>query len=123
GDWSATLYGDDGLYNNLGNLTLLPKGVNTSASNKGWKEKLIYYKHLGEQDPDRLVELTNKAKADGIPLKDSNLEILKKAKYADHIRPLLNYPDDQEWDPDIVRARSRKILDTLWDRVIGWLEQ
>lgn len=122
GDWSATLYGDDELYNNLGNLTLLPKGVNTSASNKGWKEKLIYYKHLGEQDPDRLVELTNKAKADGIPLKDSNLEILKKAKYADHIRPLLNYPDDQEWDSDIVRARSRKILDVLWDRVIGWLE-
>jgi len=122
GDWSATLYDDDELYNNLGNLTLLPRGVNTSASNKGWKEKLIYYKHLGEQDPDRLIELTNKAKADGIPLKDSNLEILKKAKYADHIRPLLNYPDNREWDADIVRTRSRKILNALWERVIGWLE-
>ena len=122
GDWSATLYDDDELYNNLGNLALLPKGVNTSASNKGWKEKLIYYKHLGEQDPDRLVELTARAKADGIPLKDSNLEILKKAQYADHIRPLLTYPEDQDWDATIVRARSRKILDTLWDRVIGWLD-
>ena len=122
GDWSSSLYGEDELFNNLGNLTLLPKGVNTSASNKGWNEKLIYYKHLGEQDPDRLVELTNKAKADGIPLKDNNIEILKKAKYADHIRPILSYPNDKIWDAEIVRARSRKILDTLWDRVINWLE-
>lgn len=121
GGWNASLYDEDELYDNLGNLTLLPKGVNTSVSNKGWKEKLLYYKHLGETDPDRLVELTNKAKADGIPLTDGNIEILRKAKYADHIRPLLNYPDGREWDADIVQARSRKILNALWERVIEWL--
>lgn len=122
GDWSTSLYDEDELYNNLGNLTLLPRGVNTSASNKGWKEKLIYYKHLGETDPDRLIELTNKAKADGIPLKEGSLEILQKAKHAAHIRPLLTFPSEQEWDAAIVKARSRKTLDALWDRVIGWLE-
>ncbi|MFD2969964.1 DUF262 domain-containing HNH endonuclease family protein [Sphingobacterium bambusae] len=122
GDWMPSIYSENDLFDKLGNLTLLPRGVNTSASNKGWDEKLIYYKHLGEQDPDRLVELTNKAKADNIPLKDSNLEILKRAKYADHIRPLLNIPENHQWNDEIIIERSRKILDTLWDRVIGWLE-
>jgi len=121
GDWSSALYDDTELFNAVGNLTLLPKGVNTSASNKSWKGKLIYYRHLGEQDPERLVELSNKAKADGILL-DHNIEILKKTKYADHIRPLLTLTEDMLWDENIVRTRSRKILETLWDRVIVWLD-
>jgi len=122
GDWDMSLYNDDEMFNAIGNLTLLPKGVNTSASNKGWHEKQLYYKHLGEQDPSRLVELTNKATAEGIPLSSSNLAILQKAKYADHIRPLLNIPPNQKWDRNIVEARSEKILEALWDRVITWLD-
>ena len=121
GDWSSALYDDTELFNVVGNLTLLPKGVNTSASNKSWKGKLIYYRHLGEQDPERLVELSNKAKADGILL-DNNIEILKKAKYADHVRPLLTLTEGMMWDENIVKARSKKILETLWDRVIVWLD-
>lgn len=122
GDWNKDLYDNDELFNSIGNLTLLPRGVNTSASNKGWKEKLIYYKHLGEQDPDKLTDLTNKAKAEGVSLSVDNINVLKQASYADHIRHITNIMDDQEWDAKIIQTRARKILDTLWDRVITWLE-
>lgn len=122
GDWSSCLYEEDEPYNSIGNLTLLPKGVNTSVSNKGWQEKQIYYKHLGEKDPNKLGNLTTKAIAEGIPLSKANLEILGNANYADHILPLLNIPDEQEWNSELVEARSRKILSALWDRVIIWLD-
>lgn len=122
GTWSETLYGNDALYNSVGNLTLLPSGINTSASNKGWKEKLLYYRHLSEKDPDKLTELTNKAIAEGIHLGTSTLEILKNSNFSDHIQHILTVEEDKEWNSEIVQARSNKIMDLLWERVYTWLK-
>lgn len=121
GDWDANLYGEDEIYNFIGNLTLLPKGVNTSASNKGWNEKLLYYRHLSEKDLDKLQELTNRAIAEGIPLAASTLEILKNSNYSDHIAHILTLDETSEWNAKIVKARSRKIMESLWDKVYEWL--
>jgi len=120
--WSETLYGNDAFYNLIGNLTLLPSGINTSASNKGWKEKLLYYKHMSEKDLDKLTELTNKAIAEGISLASSTLEILKNSNFSDHIQHILTIDDTKEWNAEIVLARSKRITEFLWDRVYGWLK-
>jgi hypothetical protein len=40
--WDERLYGEDELFNSIGNLTLLPTKVNTSASNKPWELKKLY---------------------------------------------------------------------------------
>lgn len=121
GNWSESLYGGDALYNKVGNLTLLPSGVNTSAGNKGWKEKLLYYKHLSEKDPDKLTELKNKAIAEGFTLAPSTLEILRNANFSDHIQHILSVDETYEWDADLVKARSEKVMDLLWDRIYSWL--
>jgi len=121
GNWNKSLYENDSLYDLIGNLTLLPNGINISASNKGWKEKSLYYKHLSESDPDKLRELTNKAEAEGIPLANTTLNILKKSRYSDHIKHILTLEDDKEWNNEIVLARSRRILETLWEKVYDWL--
>ena len=47
--WDANLYDTHiETYQSLGNLTLLPQDLNSSAGNKGWKEKLLYYRCVAE---------------------------------------------------------------------------
>ncbi|WP_423147923.1 GmrSD restriction endonuclease domain-containing protein [Rubrolithibacter danxiaensis] len=120
GDWSTSLYGLDKLYHSVGNLTLLPNGVNISASNRGWKEKVLYYKHLSEQDIDKLVELANKAKAAGIELAENTVKMLQGSNYSSHIAHILTY-EDAEWNAEIVQKRAKKILELLWDRIAPWI--
>ena len=54
--WDIDLYKEDDSYNKIGNLTLLPGKVNTSASNKGWIEKYIYYSYLAEKNHEKLIQ-------------------------------------------------------------------
>jgi hypothetical protein len=120
GSWSESLYGLDKLYHSIGNLTLLPTGVNSSASNKGWKEKVLYYKHLSEQDPGKLIELANKAKTEGIVLSENTIKMLQGSNYSSHIHHILSM-EDLEWNEMIVKQRAKKILELLWDRVANWV--
>jgi hypothetical protein len=120
GGWSETLYGLDKLYHSVGNLTLLPTGINSSASNRGWKEKVLYYKHLSEQDPAKLIELTNKAKTEGISLSENTIKMLQNANYSSHIHHILTM-EEAEWNDVIVKQRANKILELLWDRVAPWI--
>ena len=120
GSWSETLYGLDKLYHSIGNLTLLPTAVNSSASNKGWKEKVLYYKHLSEQDPGKLIELANKAKTEGVVLSESTIKMLQKSNYSSHISHILN-GENLEWNDLLVKRRAKKILELLWDRVAPWI--
>ncbi|MCI5117817.1 MAG: DUF262 domain-containing protein [Candidatus Electrothrix sp. LOE1_4_5] len=66
--WDEHLYGDDKMFNSIGNLTLLPATVNTSASNKGWAEKHVYYLYLSAKDPEDFTKIENEAKEQGISL-------------------------------------------------------
>lgn len=121
GLWDQKLYEDDELYQSIGNLTLLPTSVNSSAGNKGWKEKLIYYKHLSEQDPDKLKELETKASSEGIDLDNETIEILKSAQYNDHIKSIVTLNSNDDWSKEIVKKRTDKILSICFDRMIEWL--
>jgi hypothetical protein len=120
--WDKNLYTEDKeLYQTIGNLTLLPTEVNISASNKGWKEKSLYYKHLSEKDPSKIQELKIKAEKEGIELDSSTVEILQNAQYNDHIKSLVTYGEEMDWSSEIVEARSMRILEIAWDRMENWL--
>lgn len=119
--WSQSLYEDNQLYDSIGNLTLLPLSINISASNKGWKEKYIYYRHLGLKDPDKIKELQNKAISENILLSEDTLNLLKSASYSHHIEHITKIGENGSWDAEIVKKRTRRILGLLWDKVAPWI--
>jgi hypothetical protein len=123
GSWDGELYDlNSKLYDSIGNLTLLPTDINISASNKGWKEKYLYYQHLGAKDPQKAQELSTKAINEGISLNTSTIELLQKSSYNEHILPILAIGENGNWNADIVSKRGERILELVWDKIIKWLE-
>ena len=121
-DWDKNIYTDE-YQNTIGNLTLLPEEINESASNKGWAEKYYYYKHLAETDVDKVTQLAEAAKNDGITLKDSVIGNLRNATHNEHIVPIVNIGKDGKWDAGLIQQRSERICEILWERVKAWLEE
>ncbi|TAH30797.1 MAG: DUF262 domain-containing protein [Cytophagales bacterium] len=120
--WDKALYDPaTELFNSIGNLTLLPSRVNQSVGNKGWDEKLLYYKHLSEKDTDKITELSRKAQKTGINLDTNTIKILRDASYSTHILPVLAV-EGQDWNSKIVEDRNVRILEIVWDRIITWLQ-
>jgi hypothetical protein len=123
GNWDERLYDlHSQLYDSLGNLTLLPSEINISASNRGWKEKYLYYQHLGTKDPDKAQELSTKAENEGILLNSSTINMLKNANYNEHILPIIEVRENGNWNSELVARRTERILSIVWDTAIKWLE-
>jgi uncharacterized protein with ParB-like and HNH nuclease domain len=120
-NWDTNLYDEDEAFNSLGNLTLLPADVNSSVGNSSWKEKYLYYRHLSESDLTNLRELQNRSSNSNIYLSEEAIEILKKAKYCSHIKPIIAIGENGIWDLAIVNKRSERMLRILWQRISQWL--
>ena len=120
--WDKALYDPDTMYvDSLGNLTLLPTDINSSLSNKGLQGKLLYYKCLAEEDQDNINIITNKAKELDITLSKSTVDILRKSKYANHIKPISTLDYDGKWIADLVKKRTNFMLDLIWERLYNWI--
>jgi len=119
--WDEALYNEDE-YEEVGNLTLLPVEINSSAGNRNWNEKLIYFLHLAETDKDNLDGLKIKAKEKGIELSDDTIELLINSSHKHHIRPIVELGLSGEWDRQMVANRSNRICEILWDRIRLWLD-
>jgi hypothetical protein len=120
-DWDAALYDND-LYEQIGNLTLLPIDINSSASNKNWIEKLIYYRHLAETDPDKLENLQKEAENQGLSLHSKTIELLKKVSTKHHILSIVELGIKNKWDKTVVEKRTERICDILWEKMNTWLD-
>ncbi len=120
-DWDQALYDNDD-YEQIGNLTLLPTEINSSAGNKQWIEKWIYCRHLAEVDPDKLSELRQEAESYGFNLKSSTIELLTQASYSHHINPIVEIGATGKWDKELVEKRTKRICEILWKRLYEeWL--
>ena len=121
--WDDDIYTDN-TFNSIGNLILLPANVNTSASNRGWAEKLVYYKHIGENNPSILAGLAEEASLSGIILAEnpSTLKILRSVTHQQHMRIITSMDGVQEWNRDFIETRTERILDTAWERLKEWLK-
>lgn len=120
--WNESLY-DTHIepFQSLGNLTLLPQDLNSSAGNKGWKEKLLYYQSVAEKDPTKISEIENRATAQGITLNVSTIELLKNSKFNEHLSSISLMSADDIWNKDLVDKRTDVILDIIWERVSKWI--
>ena len=119
---------DDNLYDaqtktcqSIGNLTLLPQNLNSSAGNKNWKEKLLYYKTIAETDPQKISEIENTAQQAGITLEASTIELLKNCQYNNHIQSITTLTENDSWDKVLVEKRTDRILEIVWDRISKWI--
>jgi len=121
GNWDNNLYKvEDELFQSIGNLTLLPSDINTSASNKGWTEKYLYYRHLSENDPSVLQELANKASINDINLSKEILAKLQSSRYHAHMSSIVTLSEKNDWDKEIVEKRTKRIIKIFWKRVNNW---
>jgi hypothetical protein len=118
--WDEALYENDD-YEQIGNLTLLPTEINSSAGNKNWIEKWIYYRHLAEADPYQLSQLRQEAEKNGVYLNDTTIKLLTQASYAHHIKPIVEIGATGKWDKAFVEKRTERICDILWERMYEWL--
>ncbi|OIQ75492.1 hypothetical protein GALL_428400 [mine drainage metagenome] len=119
--WDPQLYQTE-KYQSVGNLTLLPGEINSSAGNQQWKVKSIYYRHLAESDPSRLAQLEQEALAIGVELQSHTVDLLRNATFKHHIASIVSVPTDGLWNMNLVEARAERICSILWDRVFAWLE-
>lgn len=121
GDWDEALYGSNDDYEQIGNLLLLPTEINSSAGNRRWLEKWIYYRHLAETDPDNLAALRQEAEDNGVNLNDYTINLLKSTSHKHHTKPIVKLGATGEWDKSLVEKRTERICDILWERMHAWL--
>lgn len=120
--WDKSLY-DTHIesFQSLGNLTLLPQDLNSSAGNKGWKEKLLYYQSVAEKDPTIIRGIESRAATLGIILNASTIELLKNTHFNEHLSSVSSMSVDDSWNKDLVDKRTEVMLDIIWDRVSKWI--
>lgn len=121
--WDEDLYAPHiESYQSIGNLTLLPQDLNSSAGNKGWKEKLLYYKSVAERDLTQLDNIEIKARELGIELNPNTIDLLQNSKYNEHLSSISSLAYEHEWNRELVEKRTDIILDIIWNRVSNWID-
>lgn len=120
--WDAELYDSPiGTFQSIGNLTLLPQDLNSSAGNKGWKEKLLYYRCVAEKDPEKIKNIKNSAIELGVSLNHSTIELLNSSHFNEHLSSVSSMDFDDCWNKKLVEQRTDLILDIIWDKISQWI--
>lgn len=120
--WDSSLYDTHiETYQSIGNLTLLPQDLNSSAGNKEWKEKLLYYQCVAEKDPTKINDIENKARDLGISLNTNTIDLLKESHFNEHLSSISSMSVDDSWNKDLVDNRTDIMLDIIWNRVSQWI--
>lgn len=120
--WNEDLYTPQiESYQAIGNLTLLPQDLNSSAGNKGWKEKLLYYQSVAETNPLKISNIENKAAELEIELNTATINLLKSCNFNKHLASISSLTPDDTWNKDLVDRRSDVILNIIWSRASQWI--
>lgn len=120
--WDELLYDTHiETFQSIGNLTLLPQDLNSSAGNKGWREKLLYYKCVAEKDPNKIAGIDQKALELGVMFNADTIQLLKDCHFNQHLSSISSLTVDDSWNKDLVDRRTDVMLDIIWDRVSKWI--
>lgn len=120
--WDESLY-DTTIepYQSLGNLTLLPQDLNSSAGNKGWKEKFLYYQSVAETDPDKIACLEERATELGVTFNPETIKLLKECHFNQHLSFISSLTAEDSWNRELVNKRTDRMLDIIWNRISKWI--
>ncbi len=112
---------DDGLVDRLGNLILLPAGLNQVIGNRPWPIKRAIYEVLSNADP---VKRQDGLKAAGLTTIGRKAELLiESADYMPFCQFVGSLPPDENLSADFVRERGRILARLAWDRLWDDLSQ
>jgi hypothetical protein len=120
--WDENLYDTQTKsFQAIGNLTLLPQELNSSAGNKGWKEKLLYYKSVAERDPSKIAELESIANNSDIELNPNTISILQNSQFNQHVESVSILSENDSWNKELIEKRTDRIMDIVWNRISNWI--
>lgn len=120
--WDNDLYEEnEKSYQKIGNLTLLPKYVNSSAGNRPWMEKYLYFKYISEIDPNNIKLLKAEASSRKLNLSNDTTNLLTKVNFNNHVKSIIEVGIDGAWNNALVKQRSRNIVEIFWDKTSDWI--
>ena len=106
---------DDGLVDRLGNLLLLPAGINQIIRNRPWPAKRAIYQVLSSADPDERKDGLHSAGLTAIGRKAKDL--IESGDYMPFCQFVGSLPPDEPLSVDFVRKRTRILARLAWDRL------
>ena len=105
---------DDGLVDRLGNLLLLPEGINQAIGNRQWPDKRTIYSVLAETDPTKRTDgLANKG-ITGIAQRT-----ITTIELGAHM-PFCKFVGENSaptFDAEYLRDRSRRLAGLAWNHL------
>ena len=117
--WDTDIYSPDNLnlVDRIGNLTLCPKGVNSTLGNAGFARKRIAYAALGQKE-------FKKAQSDLLAANPPFTDLAKKVRemQAGHLPFFGNIGQKtDDWDAAFIKVRTENMLGFVWDKLTQWL--
>ena len=117
GQWDRGIY-DDVILNSLGNTVLLPQMPNSLIGNAAWEKKIIFYTALMAKTKSEREELVRSAEAVGLRFTRRIIDLMDTEERLPILDPMEGV---SEWTADLVRMRTKNILDLAWDQIAPWL--
>jgi uncharacterized protein with ParB-like and HNH nuclease domain len=100
----------------LGNLTLLPESINSSAGNKGLTEKELMFKALSATTTTEQKEYLANSK---VKFVENTESILFQSQHFPYLESLSNL---NGWNDEIIEARTKNLGSIIWDKLaVEWL--
>lgn len=118
--WDEALYEDSETTDRLGNLTLLPGDANTYLGKRSWAHKSLLYRYFACETPADAEALQATFEGNGLVISMAGAEILGKTIYMPMCKAIATVSGD--WNVDMVEARSTRLAELAYDRIVGWLK-
>lgn len=118
--WNEALYDENGTINRLGNLTLLPRNANSCLGNRSWAHKRLLYRYFACETSDDAKKLQATFADNGLEVPTAGMRILAEPIYMPMCKAIATV--ENEWDVPMVEARSVRLAELAYDRIIGWLK-
>ncbi|MDQ8706737.1 DUF262 domain-containing HNH endonuclease family protein [Streptomyces sp. LHD-70] len=117
--WDPKIYEDSATVHVLGNLTLLPKVENSSASDRSWELKRLMYRALSAATMEEAENALSMAAREGISLGHGAEAIIQRSRHLPFVSSLARRED--EWTEDFIRERSERLCSLAWDSLATWV--
>ena len=107
----------------LGNLTLLPKGINSSASNANWDKKKKIYVILCSGSIDERKSLIKEIKDNELSkITKKGEKLLESTNVLNILEPIKNFVENGgTWSKDFIDKRTKNIANLVYIKVSPWL--
>lgn len=110
--WDSSIY-TNGLVHHIGNITLLPKDINSSAGNKPLLQKLDFYTKLSSS---KKSDIKSALKSVGKQSSQKTIDLVNKNQLFHLEEFQLIQAGSLSWDSQSIESRGQQILTLVWKK-------